>query len=98
MVIFPLQRTLRKPPQESHPARASTEFPQPFDEDDDLKPWPAIIEGRTPSPPSQLTLSLTGAISGASTVPIEFLWPHATSIDRLKEPIPKAFNWAFARR
>lgn len=71
------------------------EAPQQPDEDDYIPP--SIRAGRVPLPSSQATFFLTGALAGASTVPIECLWPYITSPSTWSQPIPRAFNWIIAR-
>ena len=57
----------------------------------------SIREGRTPPPSSQAIFLLTGALAGASIVPVELLWPYVTSPSRWKQPIPRGLNWTTAR-
>ena len=52
---------------------------------EDIRNVPSLIrEGRLPTPASQATFLLTGCLAGASTIPIELVWPRQ---NRLSAPL-----------
>lgn len=75
----------------------------PMEDHDDTAVPPSIRAGRVPPPSSQATFFLTGALAGATTVPIDSLWQRL--IQRVRRPLPvSAWNpmyrsgvrfWAF---
>ena len=55
---------------------------------EDLRNVPSFIRaGRIPTPASQATFLLTGCLAGASTIPIESVWPRPNSLSA-----PRAFG------